>query len=154
MTLCKIASILIVGTVVAITCDSLVPAQYFLDDKMTMALKQHFEAVAASKYGAAFVSSCQGPEKGETAILVVPLAADSGTLSLLLSGKIYNGGGVTWERGKAVITEGGGGQWSMRKLQFYADTRAKSAFRLESGDQLRAVLNSRPRTRCPAYVGN
>jgi hypothetical protein len=84
------------------------------------------------------------------AILVIPVGADTGTLSLLLSGRVYDGAGVQFTAGKAIVTEGGG-QWSLGQLQFYADTLTQGAFRLDSRDQLRALLTSQPGSRCAAY---
>ena len=125
-------------------------AQYFPNDKMTKGLQQELDDVA-SKHGAAFVNSCRGPKDGEVAILVIPVGADTGTLSLLLSGKVYNGAGVEFTAGKAIVTEGGGGQWSLGQLQSYADRMMQGAFRLESRDQLRTLLTSQPTSRCPPY---
>jgi hypothetical protein len=153
MTFYRLTSIvtLVIGATIA--ADGRAQAQYFPDDKLTKGMQRHFDSVA-SKYGAAFVSGCVGPEDGEMAILVIPVGADSGTISLILSGKVYNGAGVQLRAGKAIVTEGGGGQWSMSKLQFYADTLTQVTFRLESRERLRAVLTSQPTSRCPKYAGD
>jgi hypothetical protein len=150
MTLSRVTLIAIIVVAATIAGVGRAEAQYFPDDKMTKGLQRDLDSVA-SKYGAAFVSSCRGPGDGETAILFVPVGARSGTLAFLLSGKWYNGAEVQLKAGKPDITEGGGGQWSLGKLQFYADTMTQGTFRLESRDQLRALLTSEPTSPCPAY---
>ncbi len=118
---------------------------------MTAAFKEYLDSLALSP-GAAFVSSCFGSEHGETAVLVIPIGSDTGTLALLVSHEKYNGAGVKLRNGRIIIFEGGGGEWSRRKLQFFANKLASSDFRLESGDELRDLTTMNPEHRCPRFV--
>jgi|SRR5208337_42809 len=143
---------LIAATVAALSVGpSRALSQYFPSSKMTAAFQEYLDSLALS-HSAAFVSSCFGPEDGETAVLVIPIGSDTGTLALLSSHESYNGAGVKLQNGRIIIFEGGGGEWSRRKLQFFANKLASSDFRLESGDQLRALTTMNPEHRCPRFV--
>jgi len=145
-----IVSALAVSAMLLPISERVASAQLFPSDKMTAAFRHNVDSFALSN-GGAFVSICQGPEKGEMAILIVPLGTHSGSLSLWSFGKVYNGAGLEIRAGKFIIVEGGGGDWSRRKLQFYADKLAESEFQLDSPNHLRSLLTTRARNACPEF---
>lgn len=129
-----------------VTCSS----NLVTEEHMTHAFQQHLDAVA-SHVGGGFVSSCYGPQKGDMAILVVPLGADTGTLTLLTRREVYNGAGISLKHEKVTIIEGGGGEWSLRKLQFFATSLASANFKLKTGNKLRGIADEQPTEACRSF---
>ncbi len=145
----RIILALVVSSCVAVSIDG-GNAQIFPSDDLTKAFEGHLEEVTRSN-GWAFVSSCWGPEKNEQAILVIPVGTDTGTVTLIQAQKVYNGAGIKIETDGIVIVEGGGGEWSLRRLQFFADKLGAARFELESRTKLRGVLRAKPSNRCPSF---
>jgi hypothetical protein len=52
------------------------------------------------------------------------------------------------------VIDGGGGEWSIRKLQFYADKLMTLGFRLDSPAQLHALLQEKSENLCPEFTDN
>ncbi len=125
-------------------------AQYFPSDALTKGFEDNLHTIAQGK-GAAFLSVCRDPANGGLAILIMPVGSESGTLTLAVYGRVYNGAGVESRNGKALITEGGGGEWSYRRLQFFAEILAGGTFRLKRGSELTHLLQMKPKTSCPAF---
>jgi hypothetical protein len=142
---------LVSATVVALALEpGLALSQVFASSKMTAAFQEHLNSVAVSP-GAAFVSSCFGPKGGDMAVLVMPVEINVGTLTHFAARQVYNGAGVNLRNERATIIEGGGGEWSRRKLQFFANKLVSSEFWLESGNQLRTLITTNPEHRCPRF---
>jgi hypothetical protein len=126
-------------------------AQVSPNDKMTASFQEYLDSLATNP-GSAFVSMCFGPGDGEKAIFVVPVGSGKGTLSLQASQKVYNGAGIRLTQdGTVTVIEGGGGEWSLRKLQFYADSLAHSEFRFYSDGKLKNLESVVPHAPCPIF---
>jgi len=124
--------------------------QFFPNAKMTEAFQRVLDELA-SKNGGAFVSACRGPGRADMAVLVVGVGSNRGTLSLLTSGNVYNGAGFEIEGGRMNFVEGGGGEWSRRRLEFYAHELGDAAFHLNFPTQLRVLLTAKPKWICPEF---
>ena len=126
-------------------------AQFSPSERLTEGFHQNINSFIANS-GGAFVSGCQNKKGDETAILMFPFGENEGSLSLFRDRKVYNGAGVARNGDRIIATEGGGGEWSHRKLQFFVTTLAAMNFRLLLGDQLRGVEKSKFTNVCPAFV--
>lgn len=122
-------------------------AQVFPDDKITKAVQDKLDAMAV-KPGTAFVGSCTERGSRDRAIIILPVGSEEGSLYLMTPEGIYNGAGVKVGRNGLIITEGGGGEWSLRKLAFILKQLANSDFRLLEGDELRKTLSAKPMHEC------
>lgn len=131
-------------------CPSYGSAQLFSNAKMTDAFRSMLNEMAA-KNGGAFVSACRGPGKADRAILLIGIGSNLANLSLWTSGQVYNGAGFEIKGGRMNFIEGGGGAWSMQKLQFYARVLASSAFELKFAAQLHLLPASWPHRVCPEF---
>ncbi|SRR6266481_792104 len=149
MTRWRLIVALVLSSCVAVVIDH-GGAQIFPSNDLTKAFEGHLEEVARNN-GWAFVSSCWGPDKSERAVLLIPIGADTGTVTFIQAQRVYNGAGIKIENNGIVIVEGGGGEWSLRKLQFFADKLGAAHFELESGARLRGILRARPSNRCPSF---
>jgi len=128
-------------------------AQIYPDDRMTEIFERQLSLFAA-RGGAAFVSSCSGPQEGTAAVLVVPLDGSRGRLALLTGNKVYNAAGISIEKGEASAIDALGGVWSQAVIRFLTKELAKSEFRLVSGDALRNLTKLVPTRPCPTFEWN
>lgn len=153
MTAIKIALFSVIIAVVLSLRPGASRAQIFPDRLQTQVFRSYLRSLASGGT-AAFVSRCEGPGRGEEAILVVPTAGDAARLVLFSSREVYSGAILKIENGRFVITEGSGGEWSDKRLHAFLNFLTKSTFRFVLPDKLNGLLTPASAGSCSGVRGN
>ena len=155
----KSAGFLILGSLLLVSVPTLYPlssswAQYYADPRERRTFDNYVRRNVTKLHKPAFISDCSFPNSGNfnsagKALLIFPLGLGQGWIVEIAPEGIWNAGGVRTKRGKLVIYDQMGGNWSIAWMDHLRDYLVKQGFSLVEPNEVPRRIDAPSKSTCP-----